>query len=172
MRRLAALVVAAGLFVGFPVLAQTDTPTSTPTDTPTVTPTVTPTSTNTPTNTPTFTPTVAKIPDRSAPTDFMAIQYGSFRLDPASITGDQSAWTNVIIPGLQKGDIVVLYPPATLETALVYSGARIVTNNTLGVRLSAMGTTDGAALDWQYIWWNRTQQNQKALDAPTVTPTP
>ena len=159
MFRVLVTAAAMTMLVASGAWAQTNTPTNTATNTPT------------PTNTPTLMPKATE-----GSTDFRAYQYGSFRLDPASISTDTCLISNVIIPGLKPGDQIVLSVPSALETALFYSGNRIVSNNTLGVRLCAGTTTDGAALDWEYLWFSRTQNNCQGNPpncgrAPTITPT-
>ena len=116
----------------------------------------------------TATPTLGALPAKAGVTGFGAMQYGAFTLDPASIAALLSLRTIVTINGLQQGDMIVVYPPATLETALVFGGADIPGNNQLAVRLGNLhsAATDGASLVWNYVWWNRTQQNE-AQSTPT-----
>jgi hypothetical protein len=80
------------------------------------------------------------------------IAYGTISVNPASITTLASAETAVTITGAAVGDIVIMNVPASLETGLIFSGARVSAADTVQVRLSNMtaGSVDGAARDWTY----------------------
>lgn len=82
------------------------------------------------------------------------IQYGTVAVDPASITNAQSAETAVTITGIAVGDVVMFFPPASLETGLVFSGARVSGANTAQLRLSchAAAPVDGASRTWEFLW--------------------
>lgn len=131
--------------------AQTATPTNTPTNTPT----------------PTFTPTLAN-PATPGSSDQAAWKYGSMRV-ATPVCPTPSSQT-IIIPGLKQGDAITVYPPDGYRGGISW---RIVTNNTLRVNLAC--TTAGGG-DYEYIWYNRTQNNCQGAPncgpAPTVTPTP
>lgn len=78
---------------------------------------------------------------------------GTVSVDPASLATLSSSETQVTISGAAVGDIIVMSPPASLETGLIFSGARVSAANTVQVRLSNMtaGSIDGAARTWSYF---------------------
>lgn len=80
------------------------------------------------------------------------IAKGTVSVDPGSLTTLTSSETSVTISGVAVGDMVIMNPPASLETGLVFSGARVSATDTVLVRLSNMtaGSVDGAALTWSY----------------------
>lgn len=131
--------------------AQTDTPTATATATPTVT----------------HTPTLA-IPATPGSSDQAAWKYGAFVM-PTPVCPTPAS-NLVTIPGLKQGDLFVVYPDDSYRGGV---SQRILTNNTARVNLNC--TTAGSG-SWQYIWYNRTQNNCQGAPncgpAPTVTPTP
>ena len=155
MKRRSLLLVGLALFVGGgPVLGQTSTPTVTPTPTPTL---------------------MQKAESKHGDTDFAAFEYGSFVLDPHSISAGTEF--TVIIPGIHPKDSIIIYPPQGLEATLALTGWRIQTNNEVIVRLSPAGTVDGASRTWNYLWFDRTKPGQPvntavSLSTPTNTPTP
>jgi hypothetical protein len=80
------------------------------------------------------------------------IMKGTVSVNPAEISANASAETDVTISGVAAGDIVILNTPASLETGLVLSGARVKAANTVSIRLSNITGTavNGGALDWTY----------------------
>ena len=125
--------------------------------------------TDTPTSTPTSTstPTLAK-PATPGSSDQAAWKYGSMRVaTPVCPTPNSQT---IIIPGLKQGDFITVYPPEGYRGGV---SQRILTNNTL--RLNMACSTAGGG-DWEYLWYNRTQNNCQGAPncgpAPTVTPTP
>lgn len=91
-------------------------------------------------------------PSSSSSQALTYIKSGTISVDPASIATLESSETSVTISGAAVGDIVIMNPPASLETGLVASGARVSATDTVLVRLSNMtaGSVDGAARDWTY----------------------
>ena len=77
---------------------------------------------------------------------------GTVSVDPAEIAGNTQAETQVTITGATSGDIVIMNPPASLESGLVYSHARVSAANTVQVGLGNITGTpvNGAALTWSY----------------------
>lgn len=80
------------------------------------------------------------------------IKSGTIAVDPASLATLSSSETSVTISGAAVGDIVIMNPPASFETGLIFSGARVSAANTVLVRISNMtaGSINGAALNWTY----------------------
>jgi flagellar basal body L-ring protein FlgH len=153
MRKLL-LTLLIGLSIGGEALAQTNTPT------------------NTATNTPTNTPTQTVVP-RDGKTDFAAWVHQSVRVDPASLNLGESEEVIVNVRGIQIGDPITVQIPASLEAALVFSGARVVANNRVAIRVTSLvNSTNGTGRDWRIIWFDRTQVSQTPGPAPTVTNTP
>jgi hypothetical protein len=159
MRRLP--LIAFILTLASSALAQTSTPANTNT------PTNTATNTNTPTNTPT--PTLMRKATEGA-TDFRAFQHGSFRFAPTPNCDGQLHQTTFIIPGLKRGDLIITYPPANFAGV---QSPTVIGNNQLQTTISC-GTVGN--LDWEYVWFSRTQNDCKGVDnckpASTVTATP
>jgi cytoskeletal protein CcmA (bactofilin family) len=83
------------------------------------------------------------------------IKYGTVAVDPASLAAAASAETAVTISGVAAGDLVIMAPPASLESDLCYSGCRVSAANTVQLRLSNIDNTnavDGDSRTWEYIW--------------------
>jgi len=80
------------------------------------------------------------------------IMKGTVAVDPASITAQESAETSVTITGAATGDVVIMNPPASLETGLAFSGARVSAADTVQVRLTNVtgGAVDGTSRTWTY----------------------
>lgn len=78
---------------------------------------------------------------------------GTVTVDPGSITTLESLETAVTIPGAEVGDLILFNVPASLETGIVYSGARISAANTAQLRLSNItgGSVDPASRTWTYV---------------------
>jgi len=78
---------------------------------------------------------------------------GTVAVDPASISATSSAETSVTIAGVAAGDIVMFNVPASLETGLVFSGARVSAADTVQLRLTNVTaiSVDGASRTWSYI---------------------
>lgn len=150
--QLALLLVVVGVS---PAFAQTDTPTAT----------------NTPTNTPTPTQTIPAVADES---EFFtkAYHYGQITYDPANQGSAAKFCADVLIPGVEKGDLVILYPPSALEATLLYVGTRITANNKVSLCLYATGSVNGAARQWEFLWLNTTVRDQRGLSTPTPIFTP
>lgn len=75
-------------------------------------------------------------------------------VDPANLLANTTAETDVTIPGVEVGDIVIVNVPASLENDIVYSGVRVSAANTVKLRLSNMDDTNavnGAALTWRFL---------------------
>lgn len=80
------------------------------------------------------------------------IKSGTVTVDPASLATLSSSETSVAISGAATGDIVIMNPPASLETGLTFSGARVSAADTVLVRLTNVtaGSVDGASRSWTY----------------------
>lgn len=90
----------------------------------------------------------------TAGTDIKLIKSGTVAVDPASIAAGASAETAVTITGVAAGDIVILEPPASLESGLVADGVgRVSAADTVQVRLTnaSAAAIDGASLTWRYL---------------------
>ena len=145
------------------------TPTATPTATATATPTATRTATPTPTATPTLspTPTLTRTPKRAltatptatvtpTPTATQTPRVGSggwrsynYSVNPGEIAAITRGSVDVTITGLAVTDLVVVEPPADLNTGLAYAG-HLVTANT--VTLYIVNVTAGAINDGATNW--------------------
>lgn len=80
------------------------------------------------------------------------VKSGTVSVNPASLATLASSETSVTISGAAVGDIVIMNVPASLETGLAFSGARVSATDTVLVRLTNVtaGSVDGAALNWTY----------------------
>jgi hypothetical protein len=81
------------------------------------------------------------------------IKKGTFTLDPASIATTAHGDQTVTVTGAAVGDLVMLIPPATLESTLVVGQARVTAANTVKFPLvnPTAGAVDGASLSWGYV---------------------
>lgn len=77
---------------------------------------------------------------------------GTVAVNPSSLLTLTSEDVSVTITGAASGDIVIMNPPATLESTLSYGGAYVSAANTVKVRIvnHSAGTVDGASLSWTY----------------------
>ena len=91
-------------------------------------------------------------------TDIKAIHVGTVSVDPADLATAVSAETAVTIPGLEVGDVIEFYIPASLETGLAFSGGRVSAIDTAQLRLSnvSAGSVNGIARTWTYKWYDLT----------------
>jgi len=134
----------------------------------------------------TATPTLMPVGNTGS-TDWSAYHYGSFRFEPGALDAIESDEVTVLIPGIQVGDSIIIYPAAVcadgvsdgsatvcFERGLAYTGVRVIANNQIAVRWSNLTASSVTATpgDWTYLWFNRTKQNQAQAAAATVTPTP
>lgn len=89
---------------------------------------------------------------------FAAMTSGTLSVNPASINDQVRGSIAVTLTGVAAGDLLVLEPPDNLEAGLAYAGHRITATNTVTIYLynSSGGAVNGAALDWRYVWWDRT----------------
>jgi hypothetical protein len=89
----------------------------------------------------------------SASFSLAAVLQGTVAVDPGSIATLESAETGVTITGAATGDIVIMNVPASLETGLAFSGARVSAANTVQVRLTNVtaGSVDGSSRNWSYL---------------------
>jgi len=93
-----------------------------------------------------------------ADTKVKGMYYGTISVNPAEIAAGSSAETALTIKGSAVGDIIIFNVPASLETGLAFSGARVSAANTIQLRLSNItgSPVNGAALTWTYILINLT----------------
>jgi hypothetical protein len=86
------------------------------------------------------------------------ITYGTVAVDPANIGAQASAETAVTITGVAAGDVVMFFPPASLESGLTLSAARVSGADTVQLRLSNVtgSGVDGASRTWEYVWYDLT----------------
>jgi hypothetical protein len=86
------------------------------------------------------------------------IRSGSITVDPANLTAQTSAETQVTLQGIESGDVIMLNVPASLEAGLAFSGVRVSAANTIQVRLSNVtaGAIDGASRSWSYLYFDLT----------------
>lgn len=86
------------------------------------------------------------------------IDAGTVSINPASIAATSRGATAVTISGAAVGDRVVFSPPSGLEDDLLFVGAAVTGANTATVSLynPTAGAIDGAALTWDYLWFDLT----------------
>ncbi|MFQ5786720.1 MAG: hypothetical protein ACE5H1_01940 [Thermodesulfobacteriota bacterium] len=79
-------------------------------------------------------------------------KHGSVSVDPPNISGNSEASFTVTISGLVTTDRLFLTPD-TLEEQLIFKGARIISANTVTIKIANVqtGAVDGAALNWNYF---------------------
>lgn len=82
---------------------------------------------------------------------------GTFSVDPANQVGAASFNTDITLAGVKVGDIIILQPPETLEDTLTFIGASVQAANVVRIRLRASGAVDGAARDWAYLLFSKTE---------------
>ncbi len=90
-------------------------------------------------------------------THFSGLTTGTLSVNPGALTDQQRGSVDVTLTGIAPGDLLVLEPPTTLAVGIAYAGHRITANTvTIFLYNSSGGSVDDAALDWRYVWWDRT----------------
>jgi hypothetical protein len=86
------------------------------------------------------------------------VKSGSVAIDPPSISANTRGTATATITGVAAGDIVILEPPAALETGLLYVGHYVSAANTVTVMLynPTGSAVDGASRSWRYLWFDLT----------------
>lgn len=84
------------------------------------------------------------------------VHYGTFgtvSIDPPNILANTTADVSVTIPGVSTDEVVILFPPAALESGLVYGGSRVTALDTVSVRIGnvTVGAINGASRSWVYV---------------------
>lgn len=74
-------------------------------------------------------------------------------VDPANATAVTAVDTDVTVPGVKVGDLVIAIPPATLEAGLAPQTATVTAANTVRVRITnaSAGAINGASLTWTFL---------------------
>ena len=75
---------------------------------------------------------------------------GTVSVDPPSIGAAAVGSVAVTIAGLKATDIVMLEPPAALETTLIPKGWVVADGQVTIYIYNAAGTVDGTARNWTY----------------------
>lgn len=77
---------------------------------------------------------------------------GTVSVDPASLAASTCAETQITISGATSGDVVIMNPPASLDTGITFSGARVSAADTVQVRLCNVtaGAINDSARTWTY----------------------
>jgi hypothetical protein len=87
----------------------------------------------------------------------LQVKTGTLTVNPASLAAGASAGTDATLTGVAAGDVVVLIPPATLDTGLVFNGAVAGANKvTIYLFNPTASAVDGASLVWTYLWFDLT----------------
>jgi len=83
---------------------------------------------------------------------------GSISVNPPNLTAVTAGTVSLTITGVRVGDMVFMTPNSAFEAALVYVGARVTADDTVVVDIHnpSAGTVDGAALSWDYVWFDLT----------------
>lgn len=78
---------------------------------------------------------------------------GSVSVDPGSIATVTRGSVSVTITGAKAGDAVIMNPPPTLESTLLFVGASVDADDTVTIYLynKSGGGVDGAAIAWNYL---------------------
>jgi hypothetical protein len=78
-------------------------------------------------------------------------------VNPGSINDQSRGSVDVTLTGIAAGDLLVLEPPTTLASGLAYAGHRITADTvTIFLYNSSGAAINDGALDWRYVWWDRT----------------
>lgn len=74
-------------------------------------------------------------------------------VDPANIGAVGAGNTDVAVPGVKPGDVVVAIPPDTLTAGLALQGCTVPAADIVRVRLTnaSAGAIDGASLNWTFV---------------------
>lgn len=80
------------------------------------------------------------------------IEFGTFTLNPSTITAATQAETTLAFDGVASGDLVFVNP-RSLTTGLHVIGARVTASDVLGVTLRNELTTDvdGASITYDFL---------------------
>ena len=83
---------------------------------------------------------------------------GTVSVDPASIAAQTRGSVSVTVTGCAVGDLLILEPPATLESGLAYAGCEITAASTVRIELANItgSAIDGASLTWKYRYFDLT----------------
>lgn len=78
---------------------------------------------------------------------------GEMTVNPASLGAGAIANTDVTGTSARVGDLVQVFPPATLEAGIVVQGASCPANGTIRIRLynPTAGAVDAASATWSYV---------------------
>ena len=131
------------------------------TKTPTLTPTITPTPSPTLQGIPTPANGSGVAGPKCEPSHLCALKHGTVATAWPTCTSNSTSVT-VTIPGIQKGDLFVPYPPIAGNPDLI--SAVIISNNT--VTLFAHCSGDPGTLNTEFIWWDRTDPRGSRFDIP------
>jgi hypothetical protein len=93
--------------------------------------------------------------DASLRTTIKGIHVFTANVDPSSLTTVTDEDVSVTRAGIKVGDVVVGFPPASLEAGLTYDGCRVASADAFLVRIGnpTAGTIDGADLTWTFMWF-------------------
>lgn len=82
------------------------------------------------------------------------VAYGTVALNPASLATATRAAETVTVTGAEVGDLIVMYPPATLNDDLIFCGAAVTADDTVTIYLynPTGGAIDDTEKSWTYVW--------------------
>lgn len=80
------------------------------------------------------------------------IEFGTFTLNPTTISGSAQAEFTLSLDGVTSGDLLFI-TPRSLTTGLVVTGARVSASDVAAVSLRNLLTTnvDGASITYDYL---------------------
>lgn len=92
-----------------------------------------------------------------------AIHHEAFHLttvsvDLPSIATVSTAAVDVTVTGIAPGDFLAVYRPVALNDDLIFGGYRIKAADTVTLFIynPTVGAIDNAAVDWEFVWLDRT----------------
>ncbi|MDR7534549.1 MAG: hypothetical protein QN162_14605 [Armatimonadota bacterium] len=89
-------------------------------------------------------------------TGIKGLTVGTVSVDPPNQAAAGFFTVAVTVSGAAVGDVIVMHPPNTLESALRLVGYEITAANTVTIKMEATGAVDGAALNWGYVLFDLT----------------
>jgi predicted anti-sigma-YlaC factor YlaD len=82
---------------------------------------------------------------------------GTISVNPGAIVGGSRGTIAVTLTGIAVGDLLQLEPNASLNNSLSYDGF-VISADTVTIALTnrSGASIDDGALDWRYVWIDRT----------------
>ncbi len=96
--------------------------------------------------------------DSATRTTIKGIHVFTANVNPDSLTTVTDTDVSVTRAGIAVGDVVVGFPPASLEAGLSFDGCRVAAVDAFLVRINnaTAGTIDGADLVWTFMHFDLT----------------